>query len=422
MANVTATTDFTARKMLEFFENGHPILATANRDYLEQFQTQGYATGGAIRIKLPINPSTQRGLAVTPSGIDDLVMDYTITDNDIYNVVFSGNLYQELFSFVDMRKALTVPEQKAVVDNYAFPAFQTMMVDQETEAAYRLKVNSMFTPIDEVSKLSALNNISSMTAVRVFMDRIQLNTMSRTFMMNLNDGQNVANSLANMFNASINEKIVRTSFVGGGRDKGVLAGMDCIQSNQLLKHTAGELSAVTGITISEIDASGTVITLTGVPATTAQLVNAGDLFSIPSVNLLQRIGYAVLPEKLVVVAMEDANGDGAGNVEITLPFPLLISGMHANVSALPAPGASVIAYPDYNPNYAYTKAGLSAVPLTLGDIDGAKNSSNKGMNSCPVKAYSQGSVESGVNIFRISQILGLRAFTPYVVPVPTAAP
>jgi hypothetical protein len=422
MANVTATTNFVARKMLEFFQNGHPLLATSNRDYLEQFQSKGYATGGAIRIKLPINPPSQRGLSVTPSGIDDLVLDYTITDNDIYNVVFSGNLYEELFDFVDMRKALTVPEQQSLVDNYAYPAYQRIMVDQEAEAAYRLKVNSMFTPIDEVSKLSAINNFSQVSAVTVFMDSIQLAPEKRTFMMNLRDANNFSNSLQNMFNPSINSQITRHAWVGGSQEKGEYAGMDCMKSNQLLKHVSGGLSATTGITVTDIDDSGTVITFAGVPATTSQLVNAGDLFSIPSVNLLQRIGAGVIPEKLVVVAMEDANGDGAGNVTITLPFPLLISGMHANVSALPAPGAEVIAYPDYNQNYAYTRAGLSAVPLTLGNIHGAINSDNKGMNDCPVKAYAQGSVESGVNIFRIAQILGLRAFTPYVVPVPSAAP
>lgn len=420
MANLTATTTFVAREMGEFWLNLNPLFMIANRNYVGQFQVKGYAPGNHINVKIPGSPSVERGLAVSAQPIQDVVIPLTITEDDIYNVTYSLDLYDERFNFVDPIKALTVPEKEALVDNYAMPAYQSLSVEQEVEAAFRLKTSGMYTPIDEISKLGGLNNFSSVSAVNVFMDYMQYQTNERYFVTNLTDSNSVSNSLQNSFVNAYNKKITESAFVGGSAQKGNLAGMDMFKSQNFYPHEAGALAGETGITVSAIDSTGTEVTLTGVPSTTAQLVNAGDKFSITSVNILTPIGHKVTPFKLVLTALDDADGDGAGNVVITLPYPLMASGMHSNVSALPAPGAAVVVYPSTNVNYAMVPSGLSIVPLPLGDIAGASNSSQTSLNKCPVKAYIQGSVNTGVNIFRIAQLVGIRAFTPYVVPVPTS--
>jgi len=128
-----------------------------------------------------------------------------------------------------------------------------------------------------------------------------------------------------------------------------------------------------------------------------------------------------LSTKLVVAAAQDANGNGSGQVTLTLKYPLVASGQHANVSALPAPGASVYVFPDYNFNVAYTKSGLSVVPLNMFDIYGADNSNARSDQSVPVKVNLQGQVKEYQNVFRISQMVGTEAFTPYLVALPSAA-
>lgn len=423
--NQTFTTNFVARKMGEFHENFNPILNTANRKYVEQYEMPGYATNGTILIKQDGYPQTTTGLVVTtPQAIDDVVLPFTITENDIYNVTYQWNLFQYKFDLVGGAKALTGKQEEELVDNYAWPAYESMRVFEESVAAFRLKTNAFYCSVNDPDNISGFTNYSSVSSINKLMNRFQFKSAERYLMMNLDDANNVANSLQNMFNQAINEKITRTSYVNGTRDKSRLAGLDMYQSNQLEAHISGPLSDTTtypSITVGSISGDGTQITFVVGGTSSAQLVNAGDRFAIQDIHLLAPIGKAVTTKTLVVTAELDADGDGAGNVTITMPYPLLISGMHANVDALPTAGMAVKAFPaTYNLNFAYVPSGLSAVPLRLDPIYGANNSTEQGLNSCPVSVILQGQVLEFSNVFRLSQLLGIRAFAPYIIAIPTA--
>lgn len=418
--NTTATTSFVAKKMLEFNLGYNPIFTTANRDFEDQFNTPGYASGKVITIKVPGYPEVSTGLSVTPTPISDLTLPYALSEEDIYNVTYELDAFEEKFDFEGGSKSLTEKQEKAVVDNYAFPAYQVLQQKQENVAAFRFKTNALYTPIDEVSKLSGLNNFASVSRVTEFMDNMQLQQNNRTFMMNLKDGYSVSNSLQNSFNTALNKNVSRSAWVGGSAEKGSLAGMDLMKSTNLRKHVAGPLAGVSGITVASINSAGTSIVLTGVPAVSTNLIKAGDLISIPDVFLASPIDKADFDAKLVVCANVDADGDGAGNVTLTTSIPLLASGMHANVLSLPTVGNEVAVFPSHNVNYAYVPSGLSVVPFKLGKIHGADNSSASGLNACPVSAVMQGSVSNFANIFRITMGVGIRVFAPYVIAVPSS--
>jgi hypothetical protein len=181
------------------------------------------------------------------------------------------------------------------------------------------------------------------------------------------------------------------------------------------------LAGETDLEVVSVSTDGTQIVINGATASTAQLINAGDRISIPTITWLDPVSKNVLSTKVVVAAAEDASGDGTGSVTITLAYPLLASGEHANVSALPAAGASVYVFPDYNLNVAYTKSGLSVVPLTMPDIYGAANSDSSDSQGVPVKVNLQGQALAYQNIFRISQMVGSKGFTPYLVALPSEA-
>ena len=420
MANLFDVSTLVAQAMTEFFFQKSPLLNTANREYVEQFAQQEYMTGGTINIKIPGYAAVENGLSVSATDIQDLIVPYTITTNDIYNVTRNLNLFEQRFDIRGGTNALTKPQKKAIVDNYAYPAFQALEAAIETTAANRLLTTAYFSPVDLPSKLAPVNTFSSISQVSEMMDYLKLDQSNRVIMMNITDARRIADSLQNMFNSAINQGITMNARVGGP-DKGHLAGFDMFQSTELLTHTAGALGAITsGITVSSVNAGGTTITLTGVTSTTSQLVNAGDRFAIPSVNILSPVNGNVLPYGLVVTAATNANGDGAGNVTITISYPLMASGEHANVTAIPSNGATVLSFPSYKMNFAYVPSGLSAVPLMLGDIFGATNSDAKGDNKCPVKVVAQGSVSSFSNIFRIAMLVGVQAFAPYVVALPSS--
>lgn len=419
MPNLIAVSNLVAQSTTEFFEQGSPLLNTANRMFQQQFQQNAYMTGGSIDVKIPGTPEVQDGLVVTASDIQDLTVPYVITENDIHSVTRNLNLFEQMFDIRGEDKALTKDQKKAVVDNYAYPAFQALEGKLETIAALRLKTSAFYTPIDTIDKLGSVNTYSTVSQVNTMFNLLKLQKNDRYMMMNELDAKLVEDSLQNMFNTMINTKITRDARIGSG-EKGRLANMDLYRSPELLTHTAGALAS-TQITVASVAADGSTITFSGVTHTSSKLINAGDRISIPSVFLVCQITQQVLPFALVVTAAADANGDGAGNVTVTLSFPLLASGEHTNVNAIPSVSAAAFVYPSRRLNFAYVPSGLSAVPLKLGDVYGAINSNYNSGYKVPVKVIQQGAVLQLSNNFRILVMCGIKAFAPYCIELPSLA-
>lgn len=404
-----------------FLEQRNPLYLSANHEYVGTFEQQGYATGGDIDIKIPGYPLVQRGLTNTTTPIQDLVIPYTITENDIYSVTRALNVSEEILNVLGGSKALTTDSEKAIVDNYAYPAYTSISAEIEGEAADRLKRSAFMSPIDTPDVLGSVNTFSAISAIDS-MATIMKFPRERCLAMNIRDAQLVSNSLQNMFNESINKKITKGGWFGD-TDKGNLCGFDVYRCTELRTHIAGPLNVnayTSPITVGSVSADGSSIVLAGVTASTAQLINAGDRISIPSRFLVDRVRKLSVPYRLVVTAANNANGDGVGNVSVTLSHPLIVSGDQQNVDAFPAVGAPVKIFPDHNVNYAYVPAGLSVVPLRLPMVHGATNSDNANKLKVPVHVYIQGLVTDLNNIFRISALVGIKALAPYIIAIPSS--
>lgn len=421
MSNEFAVSSLIARNMGEYFMQYSPIFNTGNIVYLPTFTQQEYATGGVVNIKIPGYPLVTRGLAVTAQAIEDLIIPYTITPDDIYNVPRALTVFDELLKIVGKGGALTKDQKAAIVDNYAMPAYTSLEGALESESALRLQKAAYLTPIDTVDKLGSINTFSMINKVTTMANALKFQK-SRVMMMNLQDAGAVSDSLQNMFNTAINTRITKEALVGGP-DKGRLAGLDLYQCADIKKHEAGVSAGRSGMTISSISSDGSQITIAGVESSTSVLVKAGDRISIPSVYLVDPVNKNAIPYKLVVKAASDANGNGSGSVTVTLSYPLMASGEHANVASLPANGAPVYIFGNHNNNYCYVPSGLSIVPLELPDIRGAENSSVKADQTkrVPFKVMIQGLVSSGENIFRISGFVGIKALPPYIIELPSKA-
>lgn len=387
------------------------------------FEQKQYATGGSIDIKIPGSPSVQTGLVTTATDIQDLTVTYTITPDDILSVTRNFNSDEALFNIIASDKALTDMQKEAVVDNYGYTAYQALAAKVAERASTELLTTSYLTPIDGIEKLRPLNNYDAVASIDTMAEDMHF-TADRYLVMNTRDSQQVYSSLQNMFNESINKKITESARIGGS-EKGRVAGFDCWRSTAVKKHIAGPLAGVAGIQIGSVGAGGATITLKNVTASTGVLIKAGDMISIPSVYLADDISHSEIPWRLVVKAAADANGDGAGNVLVTLSFPLMASGEHQNVMALPAVDADVDIYPSYYPNYAYMPAGLSVVALKMPPIYGAINSDTRNKTAklspgFPVHVTMQGSSLALSNNYRIYTLVKTKAFAPYVLTVPSS--
>lgn len=420
--NAISVSNLIAKTEGSFLEQKNPLYNSANHDYVGTVKQQMYATGGEFNVKIPGYPAVQRGLSNTTTPIQDLLIPYVITENDIYSVTRALDVYEEIFDILEGTKALTADSSKAIVDNYAHPAYMAIAAEIEGTAASRLETTAYYTPIDTVEALASLNTFSAVSAIESMATLLKF-PRERCLMMNIRDAQLVSNSLQNMFNTSINDRITKQGWYGGDKDKGNLAGFDCYRATELRQHTAGPLNVKDyngTITVSSVAADGGSVVLTGVTSTSSKLINAGDKVSFPGTYIVDRIRKLSLPYQLVGVAANDANGDGAGNVTVTLSHPMIISGDQQNVVAFPQNGSTVKIFPDFFTNYAYCKAGLSVIPLRLPMVHGATNSDNSGKLKVPFHVYIQGLVTDLNNVFRIATLIGIKAFAPYVISVPTA--
>lgn len=420
MSNEFEVSNLIASGTTEFMDQRSPIFNTANREYEKMYKQKQFATGGNIRIKVHGYPATQRGLSVTPAGIQDLTVNYPITSEDIYSVPRQLNVYEQMFDILRGTKALTDDDKAAIVDNYAFPAYQSLEAAVEETCALALKTNTFYSPIDTIDKLSSVNNYSSISQVTTLMRNLKFGS-ERYLMMNPEDAQQVFDSLQNSFVTPLNKNITAEALPSGSAEKGRLAGLDLFMSPELRTHEAGALAGRAGMTVTAISADGLTLTLSGVPSNTSQQINAGDRFSIPGVNWVDPISKAVLNTKVTVAAAEDADGNGDGTIDLVLNYPLLFSGEHANISATPAGGNPIYGFGDYNLNFAYVPSGLNAVAVPMADVFGAINSDVRGQVKVPTKVYLQGTVSNLNNIFRISMITAIKAITPYLIALPSAA-
>lgn len=418
MSNEFEVSNLIAKGTTEFHEQRSPIFNTANRKYEGMYEQKEYAKGENIRIKIPGYPQQQNGLSVTPQGIQDLVVNFPITEDDIYNVTRQLNVYEQMFNILRGTRALTDNDKAAIVDNYAYPAYEAMEGAIEAKCALELKTNSFYSPIDTIDKLSAINNYSAISRVTTMFRNLKLGS-ERYLMMNNDDAQSVADSLQNSFVTPLNKNITKEALVGGP-DKGRLAGLDMYMSSELRPHQAGQLAGRAGMMVTAISVDGLTLTVTGVPADATQQINAGDRFSIPGVFWVDPITKAVLGTRVTIAAAEDTDGNGDGTIQIVLNYPLLFSGEHANVSATPAAGNPIYGFGDYNLNVAYVPSGLNAVAVRMLDVFGAINSDVKGNVKVPTKVYMQGTVSNLNNIFRISMIAAIKAITPYLICLPSA--
>jgi hypothetical protein len=431
--NIFLLTQFTSKTLGTFVKQRCPMLATSYRGVEEFNDHAGYGVSDIVNIKKPGYPTLQLGVATTAEAIIDAVQPYTVADTDIYNTSYDVNIRKIKMQVVGGRVAFSGdpnfnpdnakeinPQAKTMIDNYIYPSAVTIKGGIETSLATKAKNAAFYTPIDTPAKLGSINSYASISSVEALMEELGFIT-SRYGMMNTTDSKLVADSLQNMFNETINKDITREARLGGP-DKGRLASIDIYRSNVIpIQEEAPQFAVSPTFTVSSVAANGSTITFTGVDAVATVIFNAGSKIAIPSVRLINQVTKKVLETSLVITVAEDAIGDGAGNVLVTLSEPLVAVGMQANVDSLPAAAAPAELFPAHRNNFFYVPMGIIANPIGLGDIVGADNSRYvlRGAN-VDITCYIQGVVNEGVNTYRMACLCPTLAFPRYLIHLPSA--
>ena len=240
----------------------------------------------------------------------------------------------------------------------------------------------------------------------------------RCIFMNNRDYQQVSDSLQNMFNRVINDGVTTTgNYMEDRLSHFTFKSCNTIApTDESPQYAANPTS--TGVEVASITADGSQITLSGVISTTGVVFNAGTLLSIPAVKPINQNTKLSYENTLVVVVSEEANGDGAGGVTVTVSEPLVAVGEQSNVDVLPAATDPVLVWPAHQNNYAIIPMGIVSNSVKLGDLVSTQMSTYTSEN-VSVTSYIQGLATSGVNTYRLSTQVPTLAIPHYVMNLPS---
>lgn len=396
--------------MTELFAQHNPILNTANNDYVGMVENGDYKPGRSIDIRIPGYPVGSTGQAVTAEAVEDRTVSYALTWDDVYNVPRELDL---------LETKLDMDGWKGYTSRYVLPAYYRIANMIERRAVEALQEAAYLTPIDSIAKLTKFTTYSDVSEINNMANKMKWAVNERTAVLNNDDSNSIANALQNSFNEVLNKNISMNQRVGGP-EKGRLAGLDMFESSDMFVHTAGPSAERTGVTVKSVSTDGTQIVLQGLATSLTGAIKKGDRIAIPSVKILQNVSREPLDYNLVVVATADADSDGSGDATITVSRPLIASGEHANVSALPAASAPVEIFPSHKLNFCYTKSGLSAIPLVLGDIYSAVMSNFRApAGKVTTRIYQQGDVKAFENVHRMSTFVAIKGFADYIIVRPS---
>ena len=407
MANTFSLTAFTSKTGSQKLKQECPFLALSYRGVTEMEDAKIHAPADTVNIKKLGYPATQTGMVTVSQDITDEVQPYTVSDQDIYTVNRKLDIREIKYHVVNGKIAIlgnlnaksADPAATWLIDNYVYPAVTSLKGKIEIVITEKCRKAAFMTPVDVPSKLKEINQFSDVSSVYALESKLGW-VKQRYVGMNINDANEVANSLQNSFNERLNENISEYARVGG-QSRTRLAGQDFFESNSIeITPEAPQFVVSPTFTVASVGAGGTTITFAGVDTVLTTIFNAGSLISIPSVNLINMANKVVLDTRLVICVAEDALGDGAGNVTVTLSEPLIAVGDQAIVDSLPAVAAPAELFPAHTNNYAFNPMGIIANPLRLGDIIGADNGFyNVGQANLSMNSYAQGVVDNGANSY-----------------------
>ncbi len=438
MANSLNLTSFTSRTLGTMFQQYSPFIKLSYRGVREFQDIRGYGVNDVISIKIPGYPAVGRGLAATADPIVDRVVPYIISDNDIYNVSYNVNIREFGMHFVGGKAAFMGspnlnpdsakdmnPQAKTYIDNYVTPAYQRMNGELEVELSAKCSAVASYCATDDVASLGAVDSFSAISSVTAMMDELGFN-FQRFAIMNVTDENKVSNSLQNMYNTTINAVITRENKLSPGTnpsEAGRLARNNVFISNSIaLQESCAQYIANptnTGVTVSAITENS--LTLDGVESSTAVLITKGTLISLPANYWINKISRLPSSKKVVVVASEDAVGDGAGKVTIALGMGLIDTGTHKNINAMPIVGDAALVFPGHRKNFFFVPMGIIANSLTLAEIAGADNETYvSNSNNVRIRTAMQGVVSTGLNQLRMSLLCPTLAIPDYMVVLPSA--
>jgi len=339
--NNFALPNWVALKILWFLKNSLEVAAQFNTDWEAEF-TKSFPVGSQVQIPIPQSWLVTDGLGYQPQGINRLVT--TLNLDQIFGIHFEWDSYEKLVALGRTEEELD--------EAYFLPAGAQLAQEADTRAA---NWATLYTSNVVGTLGTDATTLSPYTAAeRRLFEKACPVTLKRHMCVSPSLSESyIKNNVTSQFNPS---KDVSDMFRKGVI--GTIAGSTFYRSNSLFKQTAGTIAST--LVVTGANQSGNALIVTG---SNGDTINAGDKFSIASVNGVnprtRRAGSMGLQHFTVAQNYVLTGGNDTININPPIYGP---GSQYQNVDSLPTNGAAITMWPGTaSPN---GKAGLVSLLLT----------------------------------------------------------
>tara|TARA_R110000796_G_scaffold174851_2_gene291843 strand:+ start:21 stop:926 length:906 start_codon:yes stop_codon:yes gene_type:complete len=229
----------------------------------------------------------------------------------------------------------------------------------------------------------------------------------------------LANGLKDVFPDSIAKKAIEEAMVGR------YGSWDILESNSLAVHTVGALGGTPLVNGASQDTtyllSGDNWTQTlnvdGWTASIADILKAGDVFTIAGVNSVNRRTRKTTGALQTFTVTADASSNGSGETALTISPPVIASGAFQTVASAPADGAALTiltgaAGSEHVQNLGFHKNAITLAMAPLDTPTDGASASEQRYGGISIRSVRQFDIVSDKTIFRFDILFGVKAQNP----------
>ena len=210
---------------------------------------------------------------------------------------------------------------------------------------------------------------------------------------------------------------------------GMLAGMASYSEQNVKTHTVGAHGgtplvdgAGQNVTYDASKSTNTQSLVTDGWTASAQVLNAGDVFTIAGVRAVNPVpgegatGKSVYPYLQQFTVVADATSSGGGNATLTISPAIITTGPYQTVDAAPADNAAITvlgtASTGYPQNMGFHRNAFALVTCPLEMPDGVAFKARESHNGLSVRVVKDYDIEEDIDIIRLDILYGWKAIYP----------
>ena len=405
MANTTLTADVIAKEALAILDNELGWLKKLHRAHESEYSetVNGYKKGSTISIRRPADFTVRSGATMdlqdSIEGKTTLVVDQQI------GVDFNFTSTDLTLSMNDISERVVRPAMINIINH---------MANDVSEQMYRGTYNWAGTPGETI------NSFTDFLKATERLDEMAVPMSDRCAILSPADYSGFVGALPNLYMPKENDSRFKTGYLGK------VAGVETYMSQVVPTHTTG--SRVTN-TLDVSTASTNVVTYDtaknswtstlSVDQQTSVTLKAGDVFTIADVYMVNPKTKAATDILQQFVCVADQTITSSGTDSITISPPIITTGPHQTVSAVPANDATITfagaLSTGYKQNMVFHKNAMSLAVVPMELPQGANNASRQSANGFSVRVVPVYDGINDVSKWRLDLLYGRKLIDPRLV-------